>query len=88
MTKKQWRLLEILRHWGGSGTIEVETQWGDYEMEDDEEGLKGWRITRIVVAGLMRTLVAKGLATNDDSGYGITDRGIALLDRRKARSHA
>jgi hypothetical protein len=88
MTAKQWRLLEILQHHGdpAEGTMEVLLAWGDYDFGDSpEQEAKGWNVTRLVVAGLMRTLVAKGLALDDEWGYGITEKGKALLARRRAR---
>lgn len=37
MTVNQWRLLEILDRWSGHGTIEVESQYGEYEPDTDDE---------------------------------------------------
>lgn len=37
-----------------------------------------WRLTTLVLGGLVRSLVRKGLARNDD-GWGITDAGRAAL---------
>jgi len=86
MTQNQWRLLDILDHWGGMGTIEVEIQFGEYAPDtDDENDTSGFRKTRLVVAGLIRGLVKKGLATNDHDGYNITQRGRELLRKHKAR---
>jgi hypothetical protein len=90
MTAKQWRMLEILNHWGGHGTIEVECQWGDYDFTDelgDGEAAdrKGANVCRLVVAGLIRSLVKKGYATDDENGYDITDKGRAALERRRER---
>lgn len=85
MTKNQWRMLEILDTWGGMGTIEVEIQWGDYDFGDTEaDERKGWAVCRLVVAGLMRTLIAKGYA-DDSDGYDITDAGRAALERHGKR---
>lgn len=86
MTANQWRMLKILDSWGGDGTIEVELQWGDYDFGDTEAGeAKGWRVNRLVVAGLVRSLVKNGYATDDENGYDITDAGRAALERHKAR---
>lgn len=86
MTTKQRRLLVILDHWGGMGTIEVEIQFGEYAPNTDrEDDTSGFRKTRLVVAGLMRTLVNRGLATNDDNGYDITDKGRALVAKWRER---
>jgi hypothetical protein len=86
MTAKQWRMLEILEHWDKEGTCEVECQWGGYDFGDSEaDEAKAWRVNRLVVAGLVRSLVAKGYATDDEDGYGITDAGRALLEKRAAR---
>jgi predicted transcriptional regulator len=38
-----------------------------------------------VVAGLVRSLVRKGYATDDERGYDITDTGRAVLERRQQR---
>jgi hypothetical protein len=90
MTANQWRMLAILDRWGSGGTMEVEIQYGDEsglpdfgDSEADEA--KAWRVNRLVVAGLVRSLVAKGYATDDEDGYGITDAGRALLKKRAAR---
>lgn len=86
MTQNQWRLLDILEDFGGLGTIEVEIQFGEYAPDtDDEDDTSGFRKTRLVVAGLMRTLVKKGLATDDENGYGITEKGITLLKKHRER---
>jgi hypothetical protein len=86
MTANQWRMLEILEHWGGQGTMEVEIQWGGYDYGDTEaEEAKGFRVNRLVVAGLVRSLVRKGYATDDERGYDITDTGRAVLERRQQR---
>lgn len=70
MTKNQWRLLEIL------------TQFGEYSPNTDaEDDISGWRKIRLVVAGLIRTLVKRGLATNDENGYNITEIGKAELQK-------
>lgn len=80
LTPKQWRLLEIIGHWSGHGTIEVEIQWGDYDYGDDDEAArKGERVCRRVVAALFRTLKARGLTTDAGNGYEITDAGRAAL---------
>lgn len=94
MTANQWRLLDILEDYSGLGTIEVEIQWGDYDFDDGKERatpdqltkaeVKGMMVCRLVVAGLMRTLVKKGFATTDD-GYSITEAGRAILERRRQR---
>ncbi len=84
MTTKMKRLLEILDHYSGHGTIEVETQFGEYDGETEADLYKGWRITRFVVAGLMRHLIKKGLATNDGC-YEITDAGRALVAKWKTK---
>lgn len=82
MTPKQKKLLKILDNWGGMGTIEVEIQFGEYApLTDKEDDSSGFRITRLVVAGLMRSLVKKGLATDDENGYDITDRGRELVKK-------
>lgn len=83
MTHKQWRMLEILDHYGGTGTIEVEIQWGDYEFgSTPADEVKGMMVCRLVVNSLVRSLVRKGYATDDADGYGITEAGRALLQRR------
>lgn len=79
LTANQWRMLRILEHWDGHGTIEVEIQWGDYEHENDPEGSRGFRTCRLVVANLVKSLVKKGLATHDENGYGITEAGRNLV---------
>lgn len=92
MTANQWRMLEILERWGGSGTIEVEMQWGDYDFgPDPEDDLKGARVCRLVVASLVRSLERKGYARDDRGGYDgydITEAGKALLAKRRARMGA
>lgn len=86
MTSKQWRMSEILDSWGGMGTIEVEIQWGDYDFGDTEaDEAKGWRTCRLVVAGLIRSLVRKGYATDDENGYDITENGRAILAKHQKR---
>lgn len=92
MTANQWRLLDILDHWGGMGTIEVETQFGEYAPGTDaEDDMSGWNKTRLVVAGLMRSLTKKGLAKTHEGfsaegcGYDITEKGRELLAKHKAR---
>ena len=86
MTKNQWRMLDILSRHNGDGTIEVEIDWGDYDFGDGEANeAKGWRTCRMVVAGLVRSLVKKGYATDDENGYGITEAGLALLEKRRTR---
>jgi ribosomal protein S19E (S16A) len=86
MTTKQWRMLKILDHHDREGTMEVECQWGGYDFGDNEaDEAKAWRVNRLVVAGLVRSLVAKGLATDDQDGYGITEAGRTLLEKRAAR---
>jgi hypothetical protein len=88
MTKKQWRLLDILEDWGGTGTIEVVMQWGEYECDDDPHSIKGFKLAEFVVAAVMRTLVKKGYAVNDADGYGITEAGKAALERHREQSAA
>jgi ribosomal protein S19E (S16A) len=89
MTANQWKLLKILDHHGGMGTIEVETQFGGYDYGDDEASeAKAFRVTRMVVAGLVRTLAKKGFATDDDNGYDITERGREILAKHTARLKA
>jgi DNA-binding MarR family transcriptional regulator len=86
MTPKQWKILEILEHWDGEGTAEVEIQWGGYDYGDTEaEEAKAFRVNRLVVAALVRSLVKKGYARDDADGYGITDAGRALLAKRSRR---
>ncbi len=86
-TPNQYRLLDILETWGGHGTIEVEIQWGEYAPKTDaEDDASGFRTTRLVVAGLMRSLVRKGWATDDHDGYGITEAGVAALNRQRERT--
>ena len=57
----------------------------EYEPDDDsdEAMMRAFNLTKFVVGGMMRHLVAKGLATNDDDGYGITERGVELLAKRR-----
>ena len=91
MTQNQWRLLEILDHWGGMGTIEVEIQFGEYAPDTDaEDDYSGFRKTRLVVAGLMRTLAKRGLAVLDAEypgcGYDITEKGREVLSRHQQRA--
>jgi hypothetical protein len=83
MTANQWKLLDLLERHGGQGTIEVELQFGEYAPHADENS--GFRTTRLVVASLMRSLVSRGLATNDENGYDITDHGREVLKRHEAR---
>lgn len=90
MTANQWKMLDILEHWDGQGTMEVEIQWDDerggYDFGCGEAGeAKAFRVNRLVVAGLVRSLVAKGYATDDENGYGITDAGRAALTRHQER---
>jgi DNA-binding PadR family transcriptional regulator len=59
-------------------------QWRMLEILEHWD--KAWRVNRLVVAGLVRSLVAKGYATDDQDGYGITDAGRALLEKRKSRA--
>lgn len=87
LTEKQWKMLEILSHFSGMGTIEVELAWGGYDFGDSEaEESKAWRTNRLVVASLVRSLAAKGYATlhapDPEVGYGITEAGRALLEKR------
>ena len=83
--EKQWRVLEILSRWGGHGTIEVETQFGGYDFGDTEAAeAKGFRVTRLVVAGIVRSLVRRGYA-DDERGYDITDKGREVLAQRARR---
>jgi hypothetical protein len=84
MTKNQWKLLEILEHWGGEGTMEVEIQFGDYRDVNMGEA-KDFYLNRLVVANLVRTLVKRGYAKDDEHGYGITEAGEALLQRHLRR---
>jgi hypothetical protein len=84
MTGNQWKMLEILDRWGGEGMSEVECQWGGYDFGDGETAeAKAFHVNRLVVAGLVRSLVAKGYATNDANGYDITYAGRRLLDARR-----
>lgn len=86
LTPKQWRMLEILGHWGGHGTIEVECQFGHYDFGEGESAeTRSAVVTTFVVAGLVRSLVRKGLASNTD-GYDITAAGRALLAARNGAS--
>lgn len=86
MTQNQWRMLDILDCWGGQGTIEVEIQFGDYDFGDSEAGQsKGRRVCRLVVANLVKSLVRKGYATDDDNGYDITEAGRALLVKHQSK---
>lgn len=85
LTDKQRRLLEVLDHYDGHGTIEVCINFGEYESgkttADDPDGTGAdWRLTQFVVGGLVRTLVRKGLARDDSDGWGITDAGRAYLE--------
>ena len=84
MTANQWKLLEVLEHWSGHGTIEVCLQFGEYDAASDA---KGWSITCLVVGRLMKSLVRRGLATDHDS-YDITDKGLELLKKRRERRAA
>lgn len=86
MTPNQWRMLEILEHWDGWGHMEVEIHWGGYNFGDTEAAeAKGFRVNRLVVAGLVRSLVKKGFARDDADGYGITETGRAILVKRSTR---
>ncbi len=86
MTTKQWRMLETLEHFNGHGTIEVCLEFS-YDFGDTEaDEVKAWNVTRLVVASLVRSLVRKGYATDDDNGYGITEAGRALLENHRARA--
>jgi hypothetical protein len=88
MTTNQWRMLEILSNWGGLGTCEVECQWGGYEYGEGEAAeAKAWRVNRLVVAGIIRSLVTKGFATNTE-GYDITEAGAEILRKRAIRLKA
>ena len=84
LTTKQWKLLETVARHDGEGTMEVLMEFG-YDFGDtDADEAKGWRVTKLVVASLMRTLVKRGLATDNDNGYGITEAGIAALTKRNS----
>lgn len=87
MTTKQWRLLELLEQHDGVGTMEVLMAM-EYEPDSELEVdvAKAWNLTKFVVAGMVATLVRKGLAVSDTNGWGITDRGRELLAKRNARS--
>ena len=86
MTDKQWRLLEAIEDHSREGTMEVLLAM-EYEPEDDSDAaqMRAFNLTKFVVAGMVRQLVNKGLATDDSDGYGITDRGRELLAKRAAR---
>lgn len=86
MTAKQWRLLKVLEHNDGVGTMEVLMQM-EYEPKSNSEAdiAKAWNLTKFVIAGMVATLVRKGLATDDTNGWGITERGRELLAKRAAR---
>lgn len=84
MTPKQWRMLEILERHPGEGHMEVLLAWGDYDFGDaPEQQNRGWNLCKLVVAGLVRSLVRKGFAADDEDGYGITEAGLAILARRR-----
>lgn len=87
MTDKQWRMLDVLDHWGGMGTIEVTINFGEYDYGDSEaEEAKGWRITNFVVQNMIRSLVKKGYASDDENGYDITEKGRELLAKHRERT--
>lgn len=77
MSDNQWRLLEILERSGGVGAGEVEVQWrlGCHSLPP--------KIARGVVAALVRTLAARGLAVRTPLGYEITEAGRGRLERRR-----
>lgn len=87
MTAKQWHMLETLERFNGHGTMEVclEFAYDAGPRPTDADEAKAWAVTRLVVASLVRSLVRKGLATDDENGYGITDAGLALLAKRAKR---
>jgi hypothetical protein len=86
MTANQWRMLELLERYDGFGTMEVLINWGGYDYGDTEaDEAKAWRVNQLVVGSLVRSLVAKGYATDDREGYGITEAGKALLAKRAAK---
>lgn len=86
MTPKQWKMLEILSRHSGEGTMEVLLAWGDYDFGDSEsEQTKGWNLAKLVCANIVKSLVKKGFATDDEWGYGITDRGLEILEKQRKR---
>lgn len=91
LTKNQWKLLGVLDHWGGHGTIEVCTQFGEYELDGSEATqLRAWNLTQLVVKNLMRSLARRGLAVLDApepyTGYDITELGREVLRQARAES--
>jgi DNA-binding MarR family transcriptional regulator len=86
LTAKQWRMLEILDRHGGEGTMEVRLQFGDYDFGDTEaDNNKSWNVNNLVVSAIMRSLVRKGYASDDENGYDITESGRELLQRERER---
>lgn len=87
MTQNQWRMLEALEDFDGEGTMEVlmRFEYAPDDEDDEKSREKAWRLTQFVVAGLVRGLVKKGLAKDDEDGYGITDKGRELLAKRERR---
>ncbi len=84
MTAKQWILLDLLEHYGGQGTMEVEIQYADETNADmggtEAEQSRAFFTNRLVVNSLVRSLVKKGYASDtEENGYDITDAGRALL---------
>ncbi len=90
MTAKQWKMLEVLEHYDGHGTIEVAINFGECDSgkvlpNGEPDDGADWRLTQFVLGGIVRSLVRKGLATDDVNGWGITDRGRELLAKRQSR---
>ncbi len=79
LTAKQWKLLRVLEHHDGHGTVEVAIGFGEYEAGDGADEGANWDRTRFVIGGLVRSLVRKGLARDDADGWGITAAGRAAL---------
>ncbi len=84
MTATQWRMLETLAQHNGE-TMEVLLEWA-YDGDTEAGEAKAWNTTTcLFVAGLVRSLVKKGYATDDANGYGVTDAGRAVLERHRQR---
>jgi len=83
-------LLETIDRHSGCGTMEVllEHEFAPEIEGDDKSDEKAWNLTKFVISGQVAILVRKGLATDDDNGWSITDRGKELLSKRKQRAIA
>ena len=81
MTKNQRKMLEVLDWWGGEGTMEAILQYGEYEPGEGESEAQAWSITKLAAGAVVRSLVRKGWATDDENGWDITEAGRDALRR-------